>query len=658
MRRALFFPLLLALVFGCDPGSDGDSIARDGGGDGFVLTDLTDSDGDTIPDEYEGRSSRTDTDGDGTPDYLDDDSDGDGIPDSVEAGDDELETPPANSDGTGAPDFQDTDADDNGIPDSEESTGDADGDGKPDFADPDDDNDRARDVLELASGGPNLDSDGDGLVDFKDPDRDDDTIRDGEEGNIDTDEDGLADWDDLDSDADGWSDAEEAGDTDVFTDAVDTDGDGTPDFQDPDSDNDGISDAQERVEGTDRVLSDTDGDGVSDLIEVGAGTDPLDGGDSPRTRGDFVFVIPYEEPPEPARDTLEFSTALQLVDVYFAFDITTSMNAEMDAMRSASTGVPAIVAELECGPGEDPVTTGCIPDLWTGTGSFHEIDTYKNLLSLQDNPMTTASNIPTTGPGAAEAPFQPPACVADGSNCNTSGGVGCTSGAGRVGCPGFREDAVRIYMQITDADDQCSGARCSMFNAAFAGSELRAQNIGFIGLYGSGDEGGAGTARSVAEAIANAAGSVDSSGSPFVFPAQDAAVVPQAVAAVKALAQSEFRVTIEAAEEPDDDGDALRFVDFLEINGSGGACTPVSPTEDTDLAPWGVDGHDDAFPRLVPGTSVCWDVVPIMNDIQEPALTPLVYKARLTVRANGSPVDSRLIFFLIPPRIEVGPPIG
>ena len=654
MRRIAFSAVLLVLAFGCDPGGDDDSggPGGDGGADGAV-TDTTDTDGDTIDDTSEGRATRRDTDGDGTPDYLDDDSDDDGIPDSVEAGDDRIETPPRNSDGTGDPDFQDTDADDNGLPDSQELTSDTDGDGVPDFADLDDDNDLAPDLLELQISGPSLDSDGDGLVDFKDPDRDNDLIRDGEERNVDTDGDMIADWDDLDSDNDGYSDRYEAGDDDLFTRAVDSDGDDIPDFQDPDSDNDGISDADEREAGTDRTLSDSDMDGISDLIEVGAGTDPLDPMDNPRTRGDFVFVIPYEEAPDPLRDTLEFSTALQQVDVYFGFDTTGSMSAELAVMANPSTGVPRIVDLLGCDPGEDPVTTGCIPDLWTGVGTWDEIDTYRNRLSLQGNPMTTAAAIPGTGGGGAEAPLQPPACVANGANCTNSSRNCASTG---VGCPGFREDAVRIYVQITDADQQCSGSRCSMFTANFAGTELRAQNIQFISLYGTGDSTGSGTPQSVAESIGRAAGSVDSAGNPFVFPAIDGAVAMEAVNAVRALAQSEFGVTIEADEVDGDDGDALRFIDFLETNTSGtGACTNVSPTEDTDLAPWGVDGHPDAFPRLVPGTGVCWDVVPVMNDIQEPGASPLVYEALLTVRANGSRVDERKVFFLIPPTIDIPP---
>ena len=51
------------------------------------------------------------------------------------------------------------------------------------------------------------------------------------------------------------------------------------------------------MRGTSSVEGDSDMDGVSDLIEVGAGTDPLNAADNPRARGDFVFVVPYDEGP-------------------------------------------------------------------------------------------------------------------------------------------------------------------------------------------------------------------------------------------------------------------------------------------------------------------------------------------------------------------------
>ena len=129
-------------------------------------------------------------------------------------------------------------------------------------------------------------------------DEDGDGINDQIEGrrvNLDTDRDGMLDYLDLDSDNDGVPDSVEG--------FADTDMDGIPDRLDPDSDGDGLSDRDENASGTSRTSGDTDGDGVSDLIEVASGTDALDPLDNPRTRGNFVFVEPFEAAPSPPRAT-------------------------------------------------------------------------------------------------------------------------------------------------------------------------------------------------------------------------------------------------------------------------------------------------------------------------------------------------------------------
>jgi len=131
----------LGFGFGCSPGSarthGPDDPPGDGGttDSGPLTCDLTDGDGDGIPDVIE---SDADTDGDGTPNNADDDSDGDGISDSDEAGGGNP-CVPLDTDGDGTPDYLDMDADNDGLTDAEELTlgtdrlsQDTDGDGIPD----------------------------------------------------------------------------------------------------------------------------------------------------------------------------------------------------------------------------------------------------------------------------------------------------------------------------------------------------------------------------------------------------------------------------------------------------------------------------------------------------------------------------------------------
>ncbi len=645
----------LGFAAACNTGGIADAGVWDAAGGG-------DADGDNISDADEGRERRVDTDGDRIADYLDPDSDGDGILDRDEAGDDDLLTPPRDSDMDGVPDFMDLDSDGNGIPDSVEGNGDFDLDGVPDYADTDDDNDFLSDRTELQGVlDPPIDSDGDSRPNYRDTDSDDDLILDSDDGAIDTDGDGLLDLEDLDSDNDGISDADEAGDADVFSPPVDSDGDAIPDFRDPDSDNDGLSDRLENRLGTDPTLADSDGDGVDDLIEGAAGTDPLDDTESPRTRGDFVFVVDFEAPPDPIRDTLEFRTSIQFADIYFIFDQSGSMSGEISGLGAEVTSIldnltctdfgTSCRTDGDCTVGqvcsltgsciEDPSMSSCVASPWSGSG-YYEVDMV-NVLALQGSPSATStaiSGIPISG--GTEELYGAVWSVVDPAGAPNME-MGCVSPMmGRLGCVGYREEAVRILVLFTDED---SDGTDTVDQAATA---LNDAGVAFIGVWSASST----TGRSDLEDLATRSGSLDRTGAPLVFDANPSGSGIETVvtSAINEIVEGvPLRVTIEATDEPGDAGDALQFIDYLEVDVSGGRCSAVSPTEDTDG-----DTYDDAFPSLLPGTPVCWDVVPAMNTtVPRQVDNPQVFEARLTVSGDGSPLDSRIVYFLVPPDIEL-----
>ncbi|MBW2464544.1 MAG: hypothetical protein JRH11_23050, partial [Deltaproteobacteria bacterium] len=620
-----------------------------------------DSDEDTIPDIVEGWILNVDSDGDGDPDYEDRDSDGDSILDSIEAGDSDMLTPPIDTDGDGTPDYLDDDSDGNGLLDRVEGAGDADGDGLPDFADVDDDEDRIPDVEEIGDGAFPVDSDGDGFADFRDFDSDGDSISDRDEYSIDTDGDGTRDYLDLDSDGDGLPDALEAGDATLETPPVDTDLDAIPDYRDLDSDNDGLSDALELASGSSAVLEDTDGDGVSDLVEVGAGSDPANMDDNPQTRGDFVFIMPYREAPFPERDTLLFRTNIRRADVYFLFDTTGSMSGEITTMRDRVTQVidnitcedsrTPCAGDLGCVGGEicsldgfcmeDPVTSGCIADLWTGVGTYAGYeDSYRNILSLQPDIAVTQAAIPerADGPGGAESLYESAACVADPSVC-----FGAVCDPTGIGCPAYRRDAIRILAHITDETNQCTTEDCQLVNTSgAAGGRLALQRINFLAI----DADSGQSPRNDLRNLGIAAGTVDSAGEPFYYAGSESAVAGAVTTGISEIA-SELKlfVDIDATDADGDDGDALQFIQRVEINTSAFGCTDAPPFADVNG-----DGFDDAFPDLKTRTPVCWDVIARPNTRVPSTDRPQVFVADLTVYGDGSPLDRRRVFFLVPPR--------
>ena len=296
----------------------GDNCGGNGGNNNHSQYDMTDTDGDTIPDTYD--RCDEDTDEDGIPNCRDLDSDGDGIPDSLEAGELAKDGEPVDSDFDGDYDFIDMDSDNNGIPDNlecrwgsdtydlgggqlVESCLDTDGDGEPDYIDKDNDGDNIYDAAEIyglvgkkpgacrnPDGCASADCDNDGSLDpigtlvapfkcvgdvpgFMNVDSDGDGIPDSIEGLDDSDGDGVLDIYSLDSDGDGIPDSvERCGELDSCGAGVFAKTNGkTYDFKNPDIDADGLRDGDEiyceNIGKHSRYSADVDDDNYSDAAE-------------------------------------------------------------------------------------------------------------------------------------------------------------------------------------------------------------------------------------------------------------------------------------------------------------------------------------------------------------------------------------------------------
>ncbi len=220
-----------------------------------------DSDDDGVIDSREPNYS-SDSDGDGSLNLLDPDSDNDGLFDGTEVGvtigdltndtdtnagffiqdeDRTTNTSPiiADSDGGGVPDGGE-DCNKNGRVDIDGCAGNPEGDPNKDVDD----------ASQLAN---DIDSDGDGIKNLLD-------------GTADTDGDGIINLNDTDSDGDGLPDSVEAGAN--LLSPADTDGGGVPDFLDVDSDDDSIPDG---MEGT----NDADGDGIPNYRDIDSDGDSI-----------------------------------------------------------------------------------------------------------------------------------------------------------------------------------------------------------------------------------------------------------------------------------------------------------------------------------------------------------------------------------------------
>ncbi|MBN1770057.1 MAG: hypothetical protein JXB32_02255, partial [Deltaproteobacteria bacterium] len=177
----------------------------------------------------------------------------------------------------------------------------------------------------------------------------------------------------IKGDDDAASDADSDADTDADADAdADSDGDGDTDSDtwDNDWDDDGLENGWESDNGLDPNDPDSDDDGVSDLVEVTAGTDPLDPESNPTAEGNFFFLVPYEEPPEPPMQTLVFATDINKADVFILVDTTGSMGEEIDNLQA---GLSSVII---------PEVADLIPDVWFGVGHYDDYPVFPHGMAL------------------------------------------------------------------------------------------------------------------------------------------------------------------------------------------------------------------------------------------------------------------------------------
>ncbi|MBO4349857.1 MAG: hypothetical protein J6A01_02800 [Proteobacteria bacterium] len=610
-----------------------------------------------------------DTNGDGTPDYISDDNDGDGTTDLLE-----IEGMVADSDKVGATQF----------------SGDCDGNKAPD---------------EKGSAENPIDCDKDGIFDYMDVDSDGDTILDVVEGDA-IRGDYFARYS-KDSDGDGIPDNEECrgNKTEIngvayFTDCVDTDNDKIPDYLDIDSDSDGLSDEFEHKIGSDPTKEDSDGDGASDLVEYGAGSNPTDANDNPQSKGNFVFVVPYKKESSPKKQSLSFETAVQTVDIYFSIDTSGSMSGEINTIRDK---LPSMLEKMRCkdlgkdcqenkdcagldggnaicseakrcivNPNKGTDGKGCFADMWTGIGWWGNINRFENAVSLQPDPQKTVDAAKNPGShGGKENNIQPGACVAEGTkHCTNTDEIKCYSGNDRVGCVGYRKDAIKIYIQAGDEKNyESNETTYTVANAAITGKALRDKKIRYVGLWGeySSDKYAArdgGIKQVACEAGSCAAGTKCAKDCQKITDAElaglylakidDSSIETQTIEIVRKLAKG-MDLHITSGVDDIDVPNVKKLVKELKVNTEdskvqGRECTKVS----------GVSGAPyEEIAKLAPGTSVCYDVIPVdSQDIFPATSEPQVFKARIKVMGDGSVLNSGIAYFLVPPVLEEGEEIN
>ena len=699
----------------------------DSDGDGVPDFQSKDSDGNGIPDSFEGCRNTAfaynaetskwpepkdvdpdfkknselicntpiDSDGDGVPDFRARDNDGDGLSDEEEIRGLQLTSDDTLNGTFGGDCNGDGERDLIGTP---EGPIDCDGDTIPDYMDTDSDGDTLPDSVELSKYQKGVD-----LYARYSKDADGDTIPDSYEG---------CHREDLWITPDGkWSTPKDIN-PDFKTDPafickspVDTDGDTIPDYVDLDSDDDGLSDAFEfehRSQGFNAYKADSDGDEVDDLVEFGAGTNPGDKDDNPQSRGNFVFITPFAEASRPKRETLSFDTGIQSVDVYFSLDSSVSMTGSVTTLRDK---LPSMLDSLLCpdlgracestidcrdlnhgdaicsqnqrciiSPQVGVDGKGCFANMWTGLGTWGNVNSFINKSSLSDgsqNTLKALNQFVYDKQGDNENSIQPSMCALYGASqgCNKAN---ChPESADRFGCVGFRKGAIKIYVQAGDEPNFNTG-HWETDNADEWGTKLKESKVTYVGLFGIGKDTvpenyqwdrNYALMRGIAQ-MACYSGSCQSGicaidcKKPEKVELEKMYVAPLTQNNINTVTRDmllkiahdkEIQITTEVE---DIDAGASQLIDHLEVNVSGDTvhgrvCTKI---EDTSKI------TSDQYPTIngmKPCTTLCFDVIPVENQkVIQPLEVPKVYRAKINVLGDGSVLNSGIAYFLVPSEIS------
>ena len=501
-----------------------------------------------------------------------------------------------------------------------------------------------------------------------DQDDDGDGIPNGVEGCEDLDGDSLPNCLDTDSDGDGVADNLECPEQPCR----DTDGDGTIDALDRDSDNDGLSDKKEKEYGTDPLKHDTDGDGDDDLAEIAYGSNPLDDGDH-IPAGLFYVVLPYNAPADVTR-TLTFSTKIEAIDVAIFFDDSGSMGDEIAKLKEEVKDkvVGAIANQFADNP--NYASFGLVRFGWEKPYIVEQTMTYDadavkdaigNLKGDQGNELAIyAIYLASTGeaytgsllPCAMNKCQDPLMGVMHSAKYNVAK-ADC-SGADKLGTAGalcIRKKSMPIFVVITDEDsDDCVpyGSQTTLSTQCMfdVGTKELSKDLAIAGMNGIGakfigidsgfDDNGKKTdqAKDWFTAFAQATGSLDANGNPFLYHTENADGTGIGGNVTEAIKQLTTWIDMDVT---------TGGISDQECNGVNAAAF-VKSSKALSSDPETIEHDETTFFSVPQNAEVTFDVHFYNDFCVNTTNSFLKFDAHATVLGNGSYLSSHLINVIVP----------
>ncbi len=417
---------------------------------------------------------------------------------------------------------------------------------------------------------------------------------------------------------------------------------------------------------------------MSDLAEVSYGSDPTDN-TSTIPPDDFYVVLPYAPGDEALRE-LDFSTAIQKADILFLLDLSGSMSGEMNNIKSnlANVIIPGIAAAIP-----DAAIGLATFDDWRGINNDPAHPSFDDhIYTLMQTPTTdtvtitgVVSELSYLSNGGQEPQIEALYQAATGEGFSGKfdykyvsapyhwaatfypqmPAKNCSGAAGDIGGACFREQAMPIFIMMTDEAFTAAVTNPNYFvwdatppyqlphTRDEAIAAMNAIQAKFIGISSFEPLGWNYDPEADLTAVCLGTGSTDENDAPFFYEigADGSQMSLQIVNAIAELTQKvRIDVTTERLSLPNPQNvDVTQFIK---------AVNPLSSTPAN-----GYDSKDDAvFYGVRPGITVTF-AVRFENDFYEPTgPEATLFRAQITVLGDGALLDTREVLIIVPGKIE------
>ncbi|HSW61118.1 MAG TPA: hypothetical protein VLJ60_09975, partial [bacterium] len=391
--------------------------------------------------------------------------------------------------------------------------------------------------------------------------------------------------------------------------------------------------------------SDTDGDGVDDNTENAAGSNPKVA-DPEWWEGKYYVILPYDAEDHEIRP-LDFSTDITKADILFLVDLSGSMDGEIANLKDGinNTLIGSIKSK--------------IPDAGFGITTFEDFDSYPNdygtrVIQTITTNETTLKNTMSSVSALVGTGWEPQMSAiyfsVTGEARGTTPAMNCSTSEGSIGGACFRTGAMPIFIMMTDEAFETAyskykvGASDWIFvSTNDAINELNSIKGKFIGV-DSWNTGSFGVSpANDLKAVSNGTGSVDGVADPFYYliNSNGTGLSTNVAAAVEYLAAN-VPMLVNTGKESITNPQSVDVTQFIK------AITPVKRVVGGSTVNCPAECTAEAFQNVKPGTTVTFNI-DFYNDFYPPVTSQATaFRAKINVFGEGSLVDTREVYIIVP----------